>query len=210
MIKRLIIYLRQLLKELEEIDIPEPVNDYGRGEMFTPKWGIIVPHEKSKRGARTHSSVQPPVYEYDYGLTLGDFLSDKLPYKTRDTGGVYQAAKDLITLGCDATIEPHLNAYNGKAHGYEILVLAGDSLSKEYALNIISSYEAKYPERRKRQGDGIKEIKKGDRGYYNLKNSKNAGAKIAILTELFFIDNPDEYMEPIEMSNFLREVLIVD
>jgi hypothetical protein len=207
MIKKLIKRLRRFFRKIEDVTTKPPVNDYGRGDDFNPTWGIIVPHTRKAQGARTHSSIKPPIYEYGYGIQLAIYLSDRIPHKTRDTAGVYGAAKALKNLGCNATIEPHCNAYNGKAHGYEILVMAGDSLSKEYALNIISAYEAKYPERRKRQGDGVKEVKKGERGYYNLKNAKAAGVKVALLSELFFIDNTSDFMGPLEMSNFLKEVL---
>lgn len=207
MIKKLIIFLRRFFEELDDVTTKPPVNDYGRGADFIPLWGIIVPHERKAQGARTHSSVYPPVYEYGYGLQLATYLSDRIPHKTRDSAGVYGAAKALLDIGCNATLEPHCNAFNGKAEGYEILVMAGDSLSKEYALNIISAFQTKYPERRKRQGDGVKEVKKGERGYYNLKNAKDAGVEVALLSELFFIDNIKDFMQPLEMSNFLREVL---
>lgn len=179
----------------------KPANDYGNSKKLKIKWGIIVPHTKEAQGA---VSKLTKVSEYKYGKVLISYLST-YPFATRDAAGIKGAVKELVSKGCNASLEPHKNAFNNKAKGYEILVIKGDNASKEYARLILEAFEDEYPNRRNR---GIKEVSKGDRGYYNLKTAKKAGIKVALLSEMFFIDNPVDYVEPQTMAAFWQKVLI--
>lgn len=169
----------------------------------TIKWGIIIPHVKKAGGADTPDGK---IDEYDYGLKMVDKLD--MPYETRDSGGVKGAAKRLKKRGVTASLEPHKNAYNGKAEGFEILVLASDSLSIEFAELIAEAFAKKFPDRKIRGRGGLKKLKKGDRGAGNLIAAKKAGMKVALLSEAFFIDNPAEWIEPDVMAKFWTENLI--
>ena len=173
---------------------------HGEGEQFKPAWGIIVPHLDRAGGAETPSGRWN---EYKYGLHMAKFM-DKA-HATRDEGGVYGAAKELKKYGCNASLEPHKNAYNGKANGYEILILKGDHLSKHYAELFLEEFSRKYPQRKNR---GIKEMTKGGRGYKNLIDAKRAGMEVALLSEMFFIDVAGEWLEPHVMGKFWEEVLV--
>ena len=177
---------------------PKPVNDYGDGEKFTPKWGIIVPHTEKAQGAQNQNGVS----EFLYGTALVKVMS--FFYALRGAKGVFGAAKALLQAGCNSSLEPHLNAYNTQVGGYEILYLKGDSLSKQYAELILDMFEAEYPDRKRR---GLKAVEKGDRGAGNLIAAKKAGMKVALLSELFFIDNPNEWIPPNEMALFLTKAL---
>ena len=163
------------------------------------KWGVIVPHTEKAKGAYGNNTN-----EYDYGLKLAKAIG--LPYETRDAGGVGGATKRLKARGVTATLEPHKNAYNGKAKGYEILILKGDERSKIEALHFIKLFEDKYPNRYKRNGNGIKEVSKGDRGYYNLTAARQY-MQVALLSEMFFIDNPHDYLSPFVMGEFWKKAL---
>ena len=188
----------------------KPIGNYGShgegGEAFKPKWGIIVPHTLRAGGARTPDKKWN---EYFYAQEMLKFLKKQrlIPSATRDNGGVSQAARDLVRAGATATLEPHKDAYNSRVGGYSILVLKGDNLSKELALKIISLFEQKYPSRSKRSGDGVKEVEGRDNGAANLRAAKRAGAEAALLSELFFIDNRNEFIEPEEMALFWVEAL---
>lgn len=174
---------------------------------FKPKWGIIIPHTKRKPGASGYKPSGKKIQEYQYGLEL--VADTSFPFETRDNGGVSGAAKRLKNISqTNATIEPHKNAYNKKARGFELLVIRGDSLSGHYARMIADEFKRQFPERRMRHDNGIKWVKKGDRGYYNLVAAKKAGMEVAILGESFFIDNPDEWISPEEMAEFWKEVLV--
>lgn len=177
-------------------------NGYGEGKDFIPNWGIIIPHEKRAPGATSYNGKYS---EYIYGMIMAQGIG--LPYKTRDNGGVYGAAKKLVSEGVNATLEPHYNAYNGKAKGFEILVLKNDSLSAHYARLFIDDFKLEFPNRVARGDNGIKWISKGDRGYYNLINAKSAGAKVVLLSELFFGDNESDFLRTDEQSHFWRSQL---
>jgi hypothetical protein len=196
--------LKTLLKEcLTILESMSP--SVGYGEKPAPKftWGLIVPHTKSSGGA---SSKEKNINEYNYGLKLAALMP--IPRETRDEGGVSLAAKRLKLKGCNASLEPHKNAYNGTAKGFEILVLENDSESIRVAEIMAENFKAKYPTRVLRHTNGVKKIKSGDRGYSNLIAAKKEGMKIALLGEAFFIDNPAEWIEPEEMAKFWMENLV--
>lgn len=194
-------------------DYSEPSRDYGsHGETdkpeFKPRWGIIIPHTNKAPGASGYRPSGVKISEYKYGLEMS--MGIPLPYATRDRSGVKGAAESLKSRGCNASLEPHKNAFNKKAHGFEILVLKGDKLSAQYARLFADAFADKYPERRLRHDKGIKWISKGDRGYHNLVAAKKAGMDVALLSESFFLDNQNEWISPEEMAAFWDELLVMD
>jgi hypothetical protein len=190
--------LKKLLQEcIEEIEETESIAvGYGEPEPEFD-WGIIIPHTKNSPGAR---SVAKNINEYQYALQMVKDMP--YSYETRDEGGVALAAKRLAMKGCNALLEPHKNAFNGEAKGFEILVIDGDSESTRVAELIAQNFKQAFPDRVLRRGTGIKKLKKGDRGYQNLLDAKKSGVKIALLSEDFFIDNPNEWIEPAVLAKF--------
>lgn len=188
-------------------DYSKPIRNYdshGSGNTsFSPKWGFIVPHTKMAPGAQGFLENSRRVIEYFYALEFISLLS--FPFQTRDIGGVYGAAKRLINSGINASVEPHCNAYNGNVSGYEILVLDGDQLSYEYAVNFIEQFRIMFPERKFRR---IIKTKSGTRGHNNLVQAKKAGMEVALLTEFFFIDNPKDFILEERMAEFFRKAMV--
>lgn len=183
-----------------KVDI-EPTLGYGE---LKAKWGIIVPHTAEASGAMSPTKEWS---EYEYGLKLAYLLSP-MPHATRDNIGVYGAAKLLVKEGCNCSIEPHLNAYNGIAEGFEILVLKDDSASLTEAIRIAKAFELMFPSRKMRARGGVKSISPKDRGGSNLVSAKKAGMKVALLSEAFFIDNKTDWIPPLDMAAFWKEVLV--
>lgn len=209
-------WLWRKIKRFFTGDYSQPSRDYdSHGDAdnssshtprFNPKWGIIIPHTEGRPGASGYKPTGRKIYEYQYGLELA--IDSGFHFETRDDGGVYGAASRLAKKGITATIEPHKNAFNKKARGFELLVIKGDSLSGDYARMIAEEFHRRFPDRRLRHDNGIKWLKKGDRGYNNLVQAKKAGMEVAILGESFFIDNPNEWISPETMRQFWQEVLV--
>lgn len=189
-------WFKNLFKKKEE-SVP---GGYGNGSRVN-HWGVIIPHELKAPGANSPMGLS----EYHFALKMVQTMS--FPYRTRDGVGVYGAAKALKGIACNASIEPHLNAYNGKASGFEILVLKDDTDSISMARLIAEEFARQFPGRKMRADNGIKLVTSKDRGGANLVAAKNAGMKIALLSEAFFIDNPDDYISPEKMAEFWNSVL---
>ena len=185
------------IKKAVRKHITKPDTGFGYGEPIKHKVGCIIPHVLKAQGAETIGGLT----EYRYAFE--EIPKDK-PYKTRDEAGVKGAARELKKLKCNTSIEPHKNAFNEKANGYEILVMDGDKVSYDFAMNILQAFEEMFPTHKNR---GIKTLSRGDRGYYNLRDAKRGGMKAAILTELFFIDCYQDFILPETMREFWERVL---
>lgn len=172
-----------------------PTIGYGEGDPVALKWGVIIPHTRAAQGAQSWDGKYS---EYIYGNLMASQLG--LPHATRDTGGVIGAARGLTSAGVTASLEPHYNAFNGRAHGAEILVLDGDEISYMYAERMLEEFEDLFPGRRIR---GVKEIAYGGRGYRNLADARKA-MKVALLSELFFGDNREDWLSVESQANFWK------
>ena len=185
-------------------DYSKPSRDYGshgEGDNFKSKWGYIVPHVKNAQGADTPGKRYS---EYKYGQIVAPQLS--LPWDDRDNGGVSGACARLKKIrGVNSCFEDHKNAYNGIVGGAEILVISGDALSTHKAEMILDAFHADFPDRNIR---GVKKMRKGGRGYNNLLAAKKAGMDVALLGELFFIDNKNDFISTDRYAEFLKSVLI--
>jgi hypothetical protein len=194
-------WLKRFFRRL--VSAPAPVaNDFGSGEELKYSWGYIVPHTAKAAGAVGYRGLQK-FSEYQYGLEVAEINRVFLPFETRDNGGVLAAALKLKAKGANASIEAHLNAFNGKVGGAEILVLDGDAESYDMAQNLLAAFALEFPNFNIR---GVKRRKSGDTGYFNLMQAKAAGMRIALLTEFFFIDS--EYIAPEAMAAFIRKNLV--
>ena len=180
---------------------------YGEKPDSLLKWGIIVPHTRERQGA---TSFDGEVSEYMYGHRLAKLLSDFAPSATRDNDGIRGAVQSLRDLGCNASLEPHFNSYNGNVRGAEILCLKGDHTSAEFASLLIDDLKQTWPHRtiRRQNSGGIKWVAEGDRGFYNLYTARKLGMKVALLSELFFGDTPVDWMEPTDQAKLIKDLII--
>jgi len=184
-------------------DYSEPSQDYGshgEGEQFISKWGYIIPHTKYAQGAETPDNQYS---EYTHGSIVAAGLP--IPFDHRNDGGISGACERLSDRGVNSTWEDHRNAYNGIVGGAEILYLKRDHLSKVKAEDILHAFSITFPDRTIR---GAKARGPKERGGGNLVASKKSGMDVALLGELFFIDNPKDFIETEAMIKFLKSVLI--
>ena len=162
-------------------------------------WGLVRPHTQKSQGAVGRVS------EYAYWLSMWEKLANSnIPFTNRNQGGLKGAYTRLAKKGVTASVESHKNAFNKQAKGYEVLIIDGDAVSRKYAKKYIELMKSHFPSRVNR---GIKTVKNGQRGYANLIAAKNAGIKIALLTEDFFIDNRREWIEPRLLAKVYDELL---
>lgn len=171
------------------------------------KWGLVVPHEKNKPGATSWDKKES---EYIYWQVVFHWIEAKyrkIPIAFRDVVGLSGAYKSLWMRSVNASIEPHYNAYNGVAHGFECLVLEGDDLSAEYALRLRDVFLKHFPNRAIRAREGIKFVKSGENGALNLIRAKEQGMAVCILPECFFGDNKKDYITHEKMAQILNEFI---
>ena len=168
---------------------------------FKPIWGILIPHLLTQPGAVCwHGGVA----EYGYAVNMVQEMALDIIYEDKELG-YGEAISHLMDKDINAIIEPHFNAHSVlKASGYEILVMKGDLLSEKYATEFLLEFSQMFPERRNR---GVKFLKEGDRGFINLLYMKFFGAKVAMLTELFFGDNKEDWLEWQDQARFWDQAL---
>lgn len=171
---------------------------YGEGLDFIPHWGIIIPHTEKRPGAL---SFDGRYSEYVYA----GIMSTKIGLPLYHANSPESLAETFKHLGVNASIEPHFNAFNGGVKGAEILVLHNDIKSEYFARLFMEYFVEKYPTRKLRHGNGIKYLKHGDRGFRNLNKAKSSGMKVAVLSELFFGDNGEDWLSPEDQAVFWRE-----
>lgn len=172
------------------------------------KIAIIIGHGHGDPGAP--SKWDSPIKdEYDYNKIVAEYL--KANVRSKEIKLFYRGATGLTGVNTqvrlwddDLSLELHCNSFNGKAHGCEILALSNDKESIKIGQDIAQDFCKRF-NRRLRDGDGVKELKKGDRGHYSLALVDDG--RPSILLEPFFIDNPNEWIEPIHYAKFLHEWL---
>lgn len=166
---------------------------------------IIVGHGNGDPGATCFNSMS----EHMYNDLVASLVKEQIKGKEvrifkRSSTGIAGVGLLASAWGPDLTIELHLNAYNGKAAGCEVLVLHNDNSSAEMAKSFASAFTKKF-DRIARGEAGVKWIRPGDRGYGNLKAV--ALSKYGILVEPFFCDNEAEWIEHVTYSKFLIQWL---
>lgn len=159
------------------------------------KFGVVVSHKEESQGA---VNKKRKITEHKYSQQVANNLMiwNSAISAKRKARGTHGACIALSSHGCNSMIEIHGNAYDETVSGCEIVVLKGDTISKNYALELIEEFKKMFPARQIRRGNGIKEISHGDRGYKNLSEAKAAGMVVCMLTEFFFIDNNADWIEP--------------
>lgn len=98
-------------------------------------------------------------------------------------------------------LEFHLNSFHADVSGYEVLVIQDDLRSYIVAEKFMRLMKKTFPNRR---GRGIKVLTENDRGYNNLLRLKKVYNR-AILTEMFFLSNEDDWMDRDIAADFINE-----
>lgn len=170
------------------------------------KIAIIIGHGHGDPGALSKWN-SPIKEEYDYNKIVAEHL--KKTVKSKEIKLFYRGATGITGVNTqvrlwddDLSLELHCNSFNGVAHGCEILALSNDKESIKIGQDIAKDFCKRFS-RKLRDGDGVKELKKNDRGHYSLALVDDGYP--SILLESFFIDNPSEWIDPIVYAEFLRE-----
>ena len=144
--------------------------------------------------------------EYQYCGEMFDYMNIKegKHWEDRSKGGLNGAYKRIAKKGYNATIEPHLNAFNGKAKGIETLYPKGCAKSQMLAIRVNTLLKASFPDRVNRH---TKALSPGDDGWANFEAAKKNGIKACVITEAFFIDNPYEWIDPAVMAEVFKEAM---
>lgn len=165
------------------------------------KIAIIVGHGHGDGGAETWNGSNEYNYNFFVSQKIKDSIQDKhIQVFLRDSSGIVGACKRVESWNPEVSIELHLNSFNKKAHGCEVLCLVGDVKSATLAMSFSKSFCSKFT-RTLRGSQGVKWIDRSERGGLSLRNLSKVKQKI--LVESFFCDNPDEWIEPEIYANFL-------
>jgi hypothetical protein len=176
------------------------------------KWAMVVGHSKSEIGCVLKKKGKVVYTENAHSRGTIDkvhsglmkITGESLTRAVRDGWGLEGAYSSLAQDGITASIESHRNAFNTKARGYEVWILKGDTLSKQYAEELINRMSKFFPTRINR---GVKEVEAGGRGFVNLYEAKKAGMKVALLSELFFLDNESEFISEEDLAKVYIDFL---
>lgn len=201
--------MRSLIRWIKNLFCEPPSPGYGEDYDPSGKELFIVPHTINSPGAISVNDVS----EYRYWEEIILSLKAKTLYRNRGNAILKESLEDAASEGYTISIEPHFNAFNGKAFGAEILVLKGDQASEAYARDMLQFW-ADFNHLlnrtvKMRHASGIKFVSRGDRGYMNLKRAKDAGMEVAVLPELFFGDNPDDFRSVRTLTDFFRDFIRV-
>lgn len=191
-----------LFKKLKSI-LSKPAQQSSKPKSPIQKVAIIVGHGNGDSGAMGWNGVS----EFDYNSAVAKSLeiSDtgkEIKAFYRSASGITGVAASAVKWNPDIVIELHLNAFNGKALGCEVLCLEGDLLSGEKAKSFAKLFCEKF-NRVKRRDAGVNWISSSDRGGLSLRSLSSTS--YAILVEPFFIDNKEEWIDPKEYAAFLKE-----
>lgn len=164
------------------------------------KLHFINGHSHRSQGAEGLETVDGhklKITEWSYAESLHTRLVT--PFTHTDAFNLHQTNR-YVTRETVA-LEFHLNSFTSPTvEGYEVLILEDDLESHRSAklfLNIMKYY---FPNRRNR---GIKVLTSTCRGYNNLLRLKKVYAK-AILTEAFFINNPNDWINREHMADVIN------
>jgi len=152
----------------------------------TYKLAIVVGHEKLAKGAKLGAPLNTNEYDFNKGIAQLTYvfardksIDARIFY--RDGIGIRGVGKAVTEWKADACIELHCNSATPAAYGTETLYDLDPPNSKKLAEHVQAAMCGVF--KRQGKGDrGIKLLKEGDRGHYNLLGYKCA----AVLVEPFF------------------------
>jgi len=183
--------------------IPEPVKIPKVTKGRFNNIAIIIGHGYGDPGAESWDKKRN---EFEYNSIVAKYIKENLPDKIvelffRDKFGITGVNTRVRVWNDDLSIELHCNsASNSNAKGCEILCLGSDKEAIKLGQHLADSFCEKF-NRVKRDTDGVKELKKGDRGHYSLTLVDDG--QPSILMEPFFINNPNEWIEPLVYAEWL-------
>lgn len=188
----------------KEVPIPEQPTMEDAESFPKKKIAIIVGHGPKGKdgGANTWNGSN----EFAYNSLVAEYVKSKSKHLVkvfyRGSTGIVGVAMEAVAWRPDCSIELHLNSFNGKARGCEVLCLSGDNESAVLGRSFASEFSQKF--NRVLRGDrGIKWLASGDRGAASLKAV--SPIKQSILVEPFFADNKEEWIEAGEYARFLTD-----
>jgi N-acetylmuramoyl-L-alanine amidase len=199
-------------KEIEKVDpvknpeIPtkEEIDSFPSRPIKLKRIAIIIGHGNGDGGASTWNGSD----ELKYNTFVAEFVKKTSKHKIetfyRTSSGIAGVARKAVEWQPDITIELHLNSYNKKAKGCEVLVLDGDKASAVLAKSFAKAFTDKF-KRVVRGDDGVKWVGPREDGGFSL--NKLSSVKQSILVEPFFCDNKDEWIEPQVYAKFMVEFL---
>jgi len=180
---------------------PEPPTKEEVDNFPKKKIAIIIGHGSGDPGASTWNGSN----EFLYNSNVAEYIKANSKHDVklfyRSSTGIVGVALKAVSWNPDVSIELHLNSYNGKAKGCEVLVLDNDEKSGELARSFAASFTSKF-DRVLRGDKGIKWLSSGDRGAASLKVLMPI--KQSILVEPFFCDNKEEWLEWDEYAKWLN------
>lgn len=162
--------------------LAQPVNT-----MPLPRIAIVVGHGpvRDKGAVNARYNVNELQWNADLALRIQDALSGRATVSviSRRVEGVPPVG-DVNAFEPDATVELHLNAYNGLASGTEMIYYPGSLRGKTLALLLQNAAVRvlSLPDR------GVKPPQAGGRGAAFLRGTHAP----AVIVESFFIDNDSD------------------
>lgn len=103
----------------------------------------------------------------------------------------------------DVAIQMHLNSADGAPKGCEVLVISGDTASYPLAEKFAADFNKHFNQATRRADTkGKKILASSDRGVSSLRDTK---AKVRILVEPFFVNNPADFKKKEEYAQFLLD-----
>jgi len=168
--------------------------------MEIHKVAIIIGHGAGDSGAMGWNGMS----EFNYNSFVAEevartSMGKEIKLFYRGDSGIKGVSKKAMAWSPDITIEMHCNAFNGQAKGCCVLTLK-DEISIKYGRKFSEDFCKKFG-RILRDEDGVVELSRKDRGYFSL--SQVDDPPPSILVEPFFIDNKDEWVNPMSYSEFL-------
>ncbi len=156
--------------------------------------GIIVGHNSKAQGAVNYKGETEFAFNTRIANKMKDIIDANPDFDcviyNREPGSsfgdeIYELAQKIKKDNCLFTMELHFNSGPTGARGCEILVHTKNMLAIRIADAITDQLEYKFGIRQRDQ-DGVKELKKGDRGAYNITALEDIGVMAALLVEPCF------------------------
>ncbi len=211
MINKIIAMLRKLFKKNNTPSVPkteppkiEPETS-SLPKVNSKKIAIIIGHGHGDSGAESWDEKRN---EFEYSSIVANYLFNNVKNHEirlfwRDYRGISGVNSDVGRWDDDLSIELHCNsADSSSANGCEILCLGSDKEAIKLGQDLATKF-CKHFNRKIRDTDGVKELKRSDRGHYSLALVDDG--KPSILVEPFFISNPNEWIEPLVYAEFLAD-----
>lgn len=139
------------------------------------KVAVIVGHTKNSPGATNYKDDSEYPFNSRIAAKVQNIMRSKyaneIEFKVfyRDGIGRKGVAEQVSEWGADVCLELHYNSYKKIAYGCEILIAGDYNLKMNFrAADIFTDVLAEEFGLRERAEDGVKVLRRGDRGYQNL------------------------------------------